>query len=363
MIRTFSVYLKEQMVGRIDKIVIEHCILRQKGKYDAPLSLSAKMRYSCLSKVQISHIGFNIPKMENKKTYGIIWKICHNLRYLFYYFLIIFFRDKYIFVKAWVRIEHGVVLHRNWGDELNEHFIQFLTKRKCLLIFPPSCRLERYIHFENYYIIGSILTMCNLERSIVWGAGILNNNIVDKMRGTPDRIYAVRGPRTRNELLKKGIPCPEVYGDPALLLPRFYQPVIRTHYSVGIIPHWEDLNKDDVLCLCRDPRVKLIKVQGYDEWTDFIDEICSCDFIISSSLHGLIVAEAYGIPSKWVEFGTYADGWEFKYYDFYESIGKMDESPLHIDETTTCEMLLDKKKDWKKGNIDLDKLMDACPIR
>ncbi len=159
------------------------------------------------------------------------------------------------------------------------------------------CTLERFIHIKSYLLIGSILTSFNLSHITIWGAGIINDNNVDRIRGVPDRICAVRGPRTRKELLKKGIACPEVYGDPALLLPRFYQPTVNRHYSMGIIPHWGDFDKDDVRRLKADPRVKFIKVQGYNYWTDFIDEICSCDFVISSSLHGLIIAEAYGIPS------------------------------------------------------------------
>ncbi len=56
-------------------------------------------------------------------------------------------------------------------------------------------------------------------------------------------------------------------------------------------------------------------------------------------------------------------GWRFKYYDFYESIGKADQSPLRVNEKITYEILIKNKKDWEKGSIDLDKLMDACPIR
>lgn len=268
--------------------------------------------------------------------------------------------NKYLFIKSWVKVEHGVCSHRNWGDELNENIIRYLSDKK--VVFLQPCKIERYIHIKSYLLIGSILTIFDLSRTIVWGSGIINDNNVDRIRGIPDKICCVRGPRTREALLGKGIACPEVYGDPALLMPRFYQPNVHEHYALGIIPHWEDLNKEDVKRLIADPRVKFIKVQGYDQWTDFIDEICSCDFVISSSLHGLIISEAYGIPSQWVEFGTYVDGWEFKYYDFYDSIGKGNTSPLHVNETTTYEMLMEKKQDWRKGNIDLDKLMEACPI-
>lgn len=302
-----------------------------------------------------------IPDMRQKRRIRLLLKkIISNLRYLFYYLLCFLLRDKYLFIKAWVDVEHGVCLHRNWGDELNEHLLGYLTSKRLIIL--PCCRIERMLHIKSYLFIGSILTAYDLTHTIVWGSGILNNNDVDKIHGIPDRICAVRGPRTRKELLKLGLSCPEVYGDPALLMPRFYQPVIKHHYSLGIIPHLSDLSKADVQKLLSDPRVRLIKVRDYEKWTDFIDEICSCDFIISSSLHGLIIAEAYGVPSQWIEFGTYIDGWEFKYYDFYESIGKVNESPLVVNETTTYEMLMEKKNEWRKGSIDLDKLMDACPL-
>jgi len=283
------------------------------------------------------------------------------LRYLFYYFMSLFVGNRYIFIKAWVEVEQGVCTHRNWGDELNEHIIIYLTNKKAVIL--PHCRLDHILRIDSYLCIGSILTIFDLNHTIVWGAGVINHNAVEELRGTPVKICAVRGPKTKYELEKKGIKCPEIYGDPALLMPRFYQPSIRKHYSMGIIPHWGDMCKENVKRLMSDPRVKLIKAQGYETWTDFIDEICSCDFIISSSLHGLIIAEAYGIPSQWVEFGSYDDGWEFKYHDFYESIGKMNEEPLYIDNQTSYEILMDKKKEWKKGSIDLDQLMAACPIR
>ena len=296
-----------------------------------------------------------------KKCETLFKRIHNNIRYLFFYVVSFLMRDKYLFIRAWVEIERGLCLHRNWGDELNENIIKYLTKRKA--VFLPSCALGRFIHIKSYLLVGSIITSFSLTHTIVWGSGIINDNKMEKLCGTPDKICAVRGPKTRYELEKKGIQCPEVYGDPALLMPRFYQPSMQKRYSMGIIPHYIDLKKDDVVRLCNDSRVKLIKVQGYKEWTDFIDEICSCDIIISSSLHGLIVAEAYGIPSLWVEFGTYVDGWEFKYYDFYESIGKVNESPLHVSEKTTYEILISKKAEWRRGFIDLDKLMEACPIK
>ena len=67
----------------------------------------------------------------------LVKKIIKNIKYLFYYCLSVMFGNKYLFFKAWVDVEHGVCLHHNWGDELNEHLLQYLTDKK--LIALPHC--------------------------------------------------------------------------------------------------------------------------------------------------------------------------------------------------------------------------------
>ena len=56
------------------------------------------------------------------------------------------------------------------------------------------------------------------------------------------------------------------------------------------------------------------------DWKNFIDEIVSASFVISSSLHGIILAEAYGIPCVMLK-DTESDDF-FKYEDYYRSTGR-----------------------------------------
>ena len=55
-------------------------------------------------------------------------------------------------------------------------------------------------------------------------------------------------------------------------------------------------------------------------WKCWVDELCACEYVISSSLHGLILAEAYHIPTLWATFSDNINGGTFKYMDYYKSI-------------------------------------------
>jgi pyruvyltransferase len=123
-------------------------------------------------------------------------------------------------------------------------------------------------------------------------------------------FISVRGPLTRFQV--KGADVPKSYGDPALLLPLMYYPKIEKKKKTGIIPHYVDkkyFTKDQIIDIEQD-------------YTTFIDQILECDEIISSSLHGIIIAEAYGIKTKWVMYGDKIEGGEFKYQDYFLGTGR-----------------------------------------
>ncbi|MCT8429895.1 hypothetical protein KYT89_28240 [Klebsiella pneumoniae] len=51
-----------------------------------------------------------------------------------------------------------------------------------------------------------------------------------------------------------------------------------------------------------------------------VDEIISCEYILSTSLHGVIVAQAYDIPTLWIKHNDInTDG--IKFYDYFDSVG------------------------------------------
>ncbi|OPY26723.1 MAG: hypothetical protein A4E28_02349 [Methanocella sp. PtaU1.Bin125] len=92
-----------------------------------------------------------------------------------------------------------------------------------------------------------------------------------------------------------------------------------------------------------------------------IDQICSCKYIASSSLHGIITADTYRIPSAWLEFSEGVAGSGFKFRDYFASVGKTDETPLRVDQKTTIDDIIGSVHN-AKIRIDLDELLDACPF-
>ena len=164
--------------------------------------------------------------------------------------------------------------------------------------------------------IGSIINFISGGESVVWGAGLKNEKVdmlTDRRRKVSLDVRAVRGPKTREELVKAGFDCPEVYGDPALLLPLFYKPEVqRQEGKITLIPHYTKLE---------DYKYSPFNILSTvtNDWKHFIDEIYSSECIISSSLHGLILGEAYGVPS--VMLWDEADS-KFKYEDYYASTNR-----------------------------------------
>lgn len=265
-----------------------------------------------------------------------------------------------IIVKAYVKYKRGRLVHNNLGDDLNYSFLSEATGKKVLIL--PNAHISKLIGPQNYYfVIGSILGFYTLKNAVVWGTGLMNDSAVSK--GKPKEVLAVRGPLTYAWLVNQGIECSNVFGDPALLLSKFYYPNVQVKYKLGIIPHMQDMDKEDVKRLCMCNEVKVIRVQGYKCWKDVIREIMSCKLIISSSLHGLIISESYCIPSVWAEFGQYTNHWEFKFQDFYASINKADMIPFKVTNQTTIEDIVNAGGQWRTGEINYEALIETCPFK
>ena len=264
-------------------------------------------------------------------------------------------------INAYVEMTGDRVRSVNWGDDINYHFIKYLTKRDIAIYFdtPLAMALKR----PNYLCIGSTLNYLPTRQTIVWGAGVIDDTL--DLREEPASILAVRGPLSRAYLLSRGISCPEVYGDPALLIPYFYKPTPSRRSrdrKICVVPHYEDKESPILESIRRNhPDLRFLDIATYGKWTDFIDRVCECDAVFSSSLHGLIVAEAFGIPNYWISVSDKVIGKGFKFRDYFASIGKPITAPIILDETSDLADLM-VSHPWSPGRIELRKLLEACPF-
>ncbi len=236
----------------------------------------------------------------------------------------------------------------NWGDALSPVL--------CAKLSGKPIKKMLWQHQHRYLAIGSVLGNAN-ARAEVWGSGFVWPD--EKLTEPPQAIHAVRGPRTRTRLLAQGIDCPEIYGDPALLFPYFYNPPVKIKYAVGVIPHFSDKGVDWIRRLPPDPAVRLIDVEGGIE--KFVREVKSCELIVSSSLHGLICADAYGVPNMWVKLSDILWGGNFKFCDHFESVGRDAPVPVIPDANTP---LTEVTRNFRpsRPKINLRPLINACPF-
>jgi pyruvyltransferase len=236
----------------------------------------------------------------------------------------------------------------NWGDALSPVL--------CSMLSGKPVKKMLWQHQHRNLAIGSILG--NSSRwAEVWGSGFMWAD--EKLAEAPQAVHAVRGPRSRAKLLEMGMECPEVYGDPALIFPGFFNPQVAKRYEVGIIPHYIDKDNPWLDRYRHDTQVRIIDVEcGIEE---FVREVKSCELILSSSLHGLICADSYGVPCLWVELSDKVWGGSFKFIDYFESVGRGAPTPIRLVETTTLGMVVRHHQPYEV-RIDLELLITACPF-
>lgn len=269
-------------------------------------------------------------------------------------------KEDKILINSWITFSFRRVKKNNWGDDINYWLLKELSGKK---IFNISDMFSNWLpkNVECVMPIGSIIEYLGNESSIIWGSGAQNGS--EKLEVTPKRVLAVRGPRTRELLLSKGIQCPEIYGDPSLLLCKIYKPSLEKKYRIGIIPHYVDSSNPIIKDFAKGRNdVIIINMNNYKRWQYIPDAINQCELIISSSLHGLIISDSYNIPNVWVSFSDKIKGGKFKYLDYFDSVGRKSRNPISIDNKEGFILALEEVSKWTPIRIDLTPLINCCPF-
>jgi pyruvyltransferase len=194
----------------------------------------------------------------------------------------------------------------NFGDHLSKIIVgQLLASRG--LTFDDETRKHSRI-----LAIGSILHFAR-DGDIVWGSGI--NGKLPEAAFTAKRldIRAVRGPLTAEFLRKRGFNVPDVFGDPGILVralfaDRFLASATR---DFVFVPNLHDLH------LVGGMKNVISPLEG---WNTVVANVTGAKLVLSSSLHGIVVAESFGIPARYVRLSETES--LFKYKDYVYGTGR-----------------------------------------
>ncbi len=232
----------------------------------------------------------------------------------------------------------------NFGDYISLKLVERIVNRP-VQVYVKNQKSRKLL------AIGSILYFA-AQGDVVWGSGINGKRFSKKDYSfTELDVRSVRGPCTREFLMEVlGVPAPEVYGDPALLFPYLFPEFKRKakpSYDYVVIPHYLETHMFPP-GLCKNV------VYPTESWDYVVRRILDSKFVIASSLHGIIIAEAFGIPARMLRVTEKEP--LFKYIDYYRGTNRP-----HFQYARSIEEAL-KMGGEKPFTCDLKKLYESFPF-
>jgi len=243
----------------------------------------------------------------------------------------------------------------NFGDWLSPILCERLSGRRVVHAKPNKCDL---------IAVGSILQRAKhgrfRRRIHVWGSGFIENR--EETRSY-HYYHAVRGHKTA-KLLKS----PEIrtFGDPGLLSDLLFPDYrhVAKQCLLGIVPHYKDQKDTNIQRFAdENPNVRVIDILSPGE--DFLRQVAICEFVLSSSLHGLITADAFGIPNAWIKLSDKVRGQGFKFHDYYSVFGIESPAPLDLTSDMSPEKIAELADRYKRPNLARikEQLLNAFPFQ
>lgn len=196
----------------------------------------------------------------------------------------------------------------NFGDDLNPW------------LWPKLLGVELFNKKDGVYFvgIGTVLTskrlnvqLADAKEIVIFSSGAWDDNAPKLSEKC--KVYGVRGPRTAEKL---GLSEDKVIGDGAYLLRKIDLPKVDKSSKVGFIPHHGSEEYVDWGNICDQLGIKFISAKQPVD--NFLNQLRSCEKIVTEAMHGAIVADAMRIPWVPVKFSPLFC--EEKWYDFAESM-------------------------------------------
>ena len=185
----------------------------------------------------------------------------------------------------------------------------------------------------DLYAAGSLMSVIaeahggpRAPRPAIWGTGCRGPTRRDFLDHV--EVALLRGPVTA-ALLER---TDRAFGDPGLLAAEAVGGLPAREDRVGVVPH-PTKRRDPALAALADaePRIEVIDPARADA-AEAVRRIAGCAYVLSSSLHGLVLADACGVPNTWLEpWGTHEHA-ALAFHDYAASVGRALGPPVAVGE-------------------------------
>jgi len=236
---------------------------------------------------------------------------------------------------------------KNFGDWLSKDVFEYISGRRVIW---ESAKKAEYFGIGSISIRVNKLPLFRFTPLKIWGSGLSNGNILEKHRCI--RLLSCRGELTKDAFCSiTSIPHNLSMGDPGLFVSEIWK-ANKNKKKVAVI-----LNEGE-LDFAKQIPSDLDFISPLGEPKDVVKLISSYDFIISSSLHGLIVADAYSIPSRMLKIRLN----KFKFDDYYSIYPSREIlPPLTIEELN--DLNVDKIETYFNHNgIELERIKQCLRV-
>lgn len=224
---------------------------------------------------------------------------------------------------------------RNFGDALNPYLFKSLGNS----VAYAQSDLAEVIAVGSYMerlLVGAVFSEPQSTEPITaWGTGFQfpqgQHLWFREIRQPEEFIRPVRIHALRGELSKAraaaitGKKLDEIaLGDPGLLANRIFKTkAAKKRYRLGVFCHFTD-NGNEIFDKITANVKNSVRISVEAPVTDIVRSIASCEAVISSAMHPLIIADSLRVPNRWINVSENAIS-KYKFDDYYSVFGKKPE--------------------------------------
>lgn len=233
---------------------------------------------------------------------------------------------------------HGVCLRffsekRNFGDALNVDLMRWLGVSH-VQATEDSANLVCIGSLLDEFLVTDWQRLRYVRELHVFGSGFMYpKESTSEQFNRPVVIHGLRGKLSLSrceEICGRQL-SDVVLGDPGLLVSDIFPLEREKVHDVGVICHYNDIHAEALSNLRLDG-LKVVMIDVHIPTVEFARLVAGCRFVLSSALHGLICADAYGVPNRHVLLSGRVEGGEYKFRDYYSVFASSGYFPIDLRE-------------------------------